>query len=288
MESQEEPRAVSRFSERYGYRPPREAIQHDWMDDRLRTGLWNALDTYFWDRVEIVLAGMMSDRYLSLQHNRETYLLCWLLWRDFFEEPIDTMRDTWGSVLPVIRDFFFSCEWFEVYDFVEFVASAYPDERRSLKFQDAVNEVLEKYCSAWRFVAGEIARVTTEVEIEAIEAVPESPARLHIGRALELFSDRDNPDYRNSVKESISAVEAAARQVTGNEKATLGDAIRVLEKSQGLHPAMAKALAKLYGYTSDQGGIRHALLEEDQVTLQEARFMLVACSAFVSFLLDAA
>ncbi|MEB7145202.1 hypothetical protein NEM79_21265, partial [Escherichia coli] len=47
------------------------------------------------------------------------------------------------------------------------------------------------------------------------------------------------------------------------------------------------AFSQLYGYTSDQGGICHALTEEDvNPTLAEAKFMLVTCSAFSNYLLS--
>jgi hypothetical protein len=70
------------------------------------------------------------------------------------------------------------------------------------------------------------------------------------------------PDYRNCVKESISAVESAARQIAG-EGAKLADALAALErKGVTLHPALKKGFLRLYGYTSDDDGIRHAILDE--------------------------
>ncbi len=53
-----------------------------------------------------------------------------------------------------------------------------------------------------------------------------------------------------------------------------------------MHPALEAAFTKLYDYTSDAKGIRHALLDEDRVTFEEAKFMLVACSAFVNYVRD--
>ncbi len=40
---------------------------------------------------------------------------------------------------------------------------------------------------------------------------------------------------------------------------------------------------KLYGYSSDEDGIRHAILEEKEIGFDEAKFMLVACSGFVNY-----
>jgi hypothetical protein len=98
------------------------------------------------------------------------------------------------------------------------------------------------------------------------------------------LSSKVNPDYRNSIKESISAVEAMARVVTGDQKATLGDALKTLETRGALHPAMKEAFSKMYGYTSNAEGIRHALVSESNVTQADARYFLVVCSAFVNLL----
>jgi hypothetical protein len=82
----------------------------------------------------------------------------------------------------------------------------------------------EKEVSAYRFVNGVIAKITDQVEIDEIDRALEStrdPVRTHLRRALELLSDRESPDYRNSIKESISAVESLVATVVG-EKGTLG------------------------------------------------------------------
>ena len=151
---------------------------------------------------------------------------------------------------------------------------------------------MEKELSAYRFIGDSIGEITNEAEISAIEAVladssPFAGINGHLQNALEKFTDRKNPDYRNSIKESISAVESMARLITGDSKATLGKAIkRLKDKGLVLHPALEDAWSKLYGYTSDAGGIRHAMLEESTIRSSDAKYMLVSCSAFVSYLLE--
>ncbi len=63
-------------------------------------------------------------------------------------------------------------------------------------------------------------------------------------------------------------------------------ALKILEENVGLHPALKKAFNNLYGYTSDAKGIRHALLEEAELYPEDAKFMLVSCSAFVNYLVS--
>jgi hypothetical protein len=94
-----------------------------------------------------------------------------------------------------------------------------------------------------------------------------------------LFSDRKSPDFRNSIKESISAVETLVKIATESDKGTLGELIKKL----GVHGALEKAFSNLYGYTSDEGGIRHSLMDEPNPAFDDAKFMLVVCSAFVNF-----
>ena len=68
--------------------------------------------------------------------------------------------------------------------------------------------------------------------------------------------------------------------------ATLSDAVKRLEDGGlTLHPAFKEALSKLYGYTSDAEGIRHALHDEPNLDHADAVFMLVMCSGFMSYLL---
>jgi len=75
--------------------------------------------------------------------------------------------------------------------------------------------------------------------------------------------------------------ESVCRLIGGGK--TLGDAPKGIRDKIDLHPALEKGFGALYGYTSDKGGIRHALLEESSVDSTDARFMLVTCSAFVNF-----
>ena len=94
-----------------------------------------------------------------------------------------------------------------------------------------------------------------------------------------------NRDSAAAIRESVHAVESVARQIDP-KASTLGPAIKSLEKQGKLHPALKDALSKLYGYTSDEQGIRHALLEKTtpKAGMNEAVFMLGACASFASYL----
>ena len=189
-----------------------------------------------------------------------------------------------------MRQYFFNAEWYQIYDLVEFISIHGPENYRS-GFISQCNDFLEKENSGYRFVDGKIIEITSSVEIDEIEnaieaSTPYYGVKQHLKTAIKLLSDRENPDYRNSIKESISAVEALCKKVTGEEKAKLGDAIKILERQGFVHSALKKAFSSLYGYTSDAEGIRHALMEESNLTNNDARFMLISCSAFINYVIS--
>jgi hypothetical protein len=53
-----------------------------------------------------------------------------------------------------------------------------------------------------------------------------------------LLSDRQKPDYRNSIKESISAVESAAKIISGDPKIDMSKVLSMLEKARKLNGAL--------------------------------------------------
>jgi hypothetical protein len=259
------------------------------MDQELRNGLWNALTQCYWENVKLGPYQMIPT--LSYHENGDLLILCRRLWLNYFKVPIDTLQDNWPEVHKTIRSYFFGCVWNEVYDIVEFVASNYPDQydRVTTGFRSYCNAILEREVSAYRFVAEKITQVTDEREIAAIEEAADTagslkPAAIHLRTALDMLADRKSPDYRNSIKESISAVEAACKVVAGDEKADLDKALKQLKKQLGLHGALEKAFSSMYGYSSDADGIRHALMDEPNLAFEDAKFMLVACAAFVNYL----
>jgi len=269
------------FSQRHGYSPLENAFQRESIDAALRTKLWNILKVTIWDRYA------PENRRYDETTKRIDYLVQ-RLWFNYFNHDLDRLPDFYGDygntgAYDVLKEYFLGCEWFEVYDLLENIAD---DQSRLIsdEAREWINGTLEEHNAAYRFVGTEIAEITDKNEIQAIEAAllsADSPVRTHLDAALRMLSDKEAPDYRNSVKESISAVEAACRLVTENTSATLGDA---LKRVQNLHPAMSRAFSQLYGYTNDASGIRHSLTDEATISYGDAKFMLVACSAFVSYL----
>jgi len=265
------------FSKRHGYTQT-DLPQREGLDEAVRTGLWNAFYANFpdideWDN--------WHDHPIAC-HSHPVHKEIFVR---FLKKAIDEYEDDCVENKRYIKAFFLNQEWNEVLDLVDFVMHA--DYKQA--FVDGCNMALAQENSAYRIVGNSVVEITSEQEVAEIEAalkIPFDSARGHLEKALALLSDRENPDYENSIKESISAVESVAREATGDSKATLGQ----LADSIDLHPAFQEGLKKLYGFTSDAGGIRHAddsskpgkYLKPNQAT---ARFMLVTCSAFVNYII---
>ncbi|MBU9224072.1 AbiJ-NTD4 domain-containing protein [Burkholderia multivorans] len=267
-----------RFSQRNGITPLPEALKPEAMPDALRNSLWNAFD--HWRK-------RVGNSQSLLQP----------LWRDFWKLPLDAMpvrhlgsgthrRTEYDRVWSYVRERYFSSQWFEVYDFLDFYART-AEKRDSLISE--VNQVLVNELAAYRVVGQQIVPVTEPIEIAAIETALADKgkfagASVHLATALAHLSDRANPDYRNSIKESISAVESVAKIISGEAKAELGTALNVIEKNGKLHGALKNAYKALYGYTSDADGIRHALMEDQHLNANDAKFFLLVCVSFVNYL----
>lgn len=273
-----------RFSQRKGLTPATKVVQRESIDDDLRASLWNLLTLFYWN-------GFLGrDEYTSRSNevsgSNLEQLMC-SLWINYFKQPIDTIERYWESCLHRLRGYFFGAQWHQVYDFIEFIAHNGNASSRD-GFIEACNKHLERENSAYRFVNGQITEITSQQEIEEIESAIQqsdsfSGVSTHLTAALALMSSKTSPDYRNSIKESISAVESLALQMAKDNSGTLGAVLRRLEISKKLHPALRNAFSSLYGYTSDANGIRHALLEEPNLSKADARFMLVCCSAFINY-----
>lgn len=264
-----------KFSERIGRAPVREAFQIEDIDDRLSTRLWNDINL------------LLDD----LEYQLRNYF-CTSIWTDFFVKNIDELPLTMSKKLyfakfqQQFKCFFYDMEWFQKYDLIEFIADL--SDGIDTGFSDCCNESLQKEMSGYSIINNKVTPIIDEIEIQSIEMAlntNSSAIQEHLDTALAHLSNRETPDYRNAIKESISAVESICKQIVRDDKDTLGKALDKIDKSHQLPEALKSALKKLYGYTSDASGIRHGLIDDDrEPTMEEARFMLITCSAFINYL----
>lgn len=268
------------FSQRYGYVVVEDVIQVGGLNAETRKAIWNCL-------------------YLTLFNNRnfsDIAVSCaksiWVHYLNCEADDIpdyDTDYSYEISLLTTFKKYIYECEWYYLFDFVEFIVK-YTSGLSKLDPGKYLNQVFKKYGVGYTIINGWVTPVSDKVEIESIQNAIDNnieSSKYHLQRALELLSDREQPDFRNSIKESISAIESLCRKITGDDKGTLGKLIKVVEEKGYIHQSMKNAFSSLYGYTSDEGGIRHSLTDAgESPTLEDARYMLVICSAFSNYLIS--
>ena len=270
------------FSEKYGYKVEK-TIQYESISDELRRRIWNLFYQF-----EIKEGGLASKRIgLALNGGQtiEEKIVdrCGLL-----INPVGKGRTAEEQLKDNILKFF---RWYEVYDFVELHLSYLNDDEKKERIKK-YNELFEQEKAGYRIVSGEIAPITNESEIRIIEQATDTAfesVNQHMQKALNFYADIKEPDYENSIKESISAVEAMCCIITGMSGAnsSLGKTIKKLkENGIHIHSSMENAFSSLYGYTSDEDGIRHGGIDFKNAPAEDAKYMLISCSAFVNYLIE--
>lgn len=269
-----------RFSDRIGATQPEIGIHLNSMPDALRTSLWNIFVQLY--------GGRETNYWREIAASVATF---------FRKTPVDELPHFDVDLRNWLKKYFFQLDWYDAYNFLEFIIEKHEGATHGAHrvtgkiLESYVNSILEREHSGYRFIAHILSPISEQAEVEAIQEalgklqdVGLDGARTHIHTALDLFSKRPNPDYRNAIKEAISAIESIAKQIGASDGDGLVPALRALDKKAPLHGALRSAFEKLYGYTSDENGIRHAILEESSVGFDEAKYMIVACSAFANYL----
>ena len=133
-------------------------------------------------------------------------------------------------------------------------------------------------------VASEHEEHSFRAALDTLQNQEANGARSHMLKAAGLVS---TGSFADSVRESIHAVESAVRSATGKRK--FQEAVNALNEQRPMHEAFRRALGNLYGYTSDEQGIRHPILEKGDanVSQRDALFMLGLCASFITFLFSA-
>lgn len=270
---------MASFSERYGYIKPSDVI----IREEITQPIMNSILNWLIDKKD-----KMNTYYVKI----EKYL-----WEYYFNRVNDDYvffgMFKYNSIIidTILSE---TKEWYEKIDLLENIIICF--ERILANNSEAydrmikkLNNEFERHNFAYRIIDGKIEEITSKEEIESIEeaiSTSDNGVKTHLKAALEFISaSNKEPDYRNSIKESISAVEAICRNLTGAND--LGKALSQLEKKGiSIQPLLKKGIENLYHFTNDKGtGIRHALIEDNySPSSEEAIFMLVTCSAFINFL----
>lgn len=96
-------------------------------------------------------------------------------------------------------------------------------------------------------------------------------------------------EYSKSIRESIHSIESMIRILTGNKNIKFSDGMRELNKKFSLHPAFGEGLIKLYGFSSDEDGVRHSSVQgTESIDEETAFYFLGSCASFITLLIHKA
>ena len=204
----------------------------------------------------------------------------------FFHQPVDEFDSSFREAADSVKAVFMKGDYLLIYGWLQHMLRLkIPD------FAKRVDQILSYCRSPYRVVAADvIAPVGSDEEANAVgHALSEmNSAGLGGGRehlkvaAAELGFGH----FADSVRESIHAVESIVRVLEPH--GDFSKALAKLEAKTNIHGALKKGFVAIYGFSSDEQGIRHPLLEKNAADVDEADalFMISACSAFISYLIS--
>jgi len=147
--------------------------------------------------------------------------------------------NVWGEAEGLV----YGCEWFHFYDFIEKLYEGISKRRsnedqetatdRGKRLETALNEFFVDEGIGWQLIEGEIVTRGTEIfesnvhgASKALESAGRLTARDEIHEALMDLSRRPEADLTGAVQHAMAALECVARNVCGDEKATLGEIVK--------------------------------------------------------------
>jgi hypothetical protein len=275
----EPPRPRLTFAQREGVEPMPTQLELKVLSPALRRQLWGIL----YKHVHAECRLNLGNYYLSVRWKSILY--------DYYIGPMNLL----GEDFPVtLREWMFDLQtpildgdYVKALGLLEWLCR-HPSIDTT--FRTDVARTLERGCAAYRLIEETIVPVASPEEANQFAETlallssdgPYAGARAHLLKAAAALTAGSAAD---SIRESIHAVEAAARTLEPSAK-TLGVALAALERRELMHGALKEGFLKLYGYTSDEKGIRHSLVDAPKSPADEtdAIFMIGACASFVSYL----
>lgn len=295
-----------RFSQRYGYEPLPEPMRLEYISDDLRREIFDATylflrgmstSSYGWiidldsECIKIILGEVQKipqikvDLYFThvvqsfenviLRGNFSDFLNC-------LEIIINRSLEFLEGIIRLKGELLIFTSESSLFDAIS-------------KLRDEIARLFDKHAAAYQLDISKspywflprVSKEQGEATQQAIETLHQGgmdSGAQHLRQAAEHMKNKQYPD---SVADSIHAVESVARTIDPNNGDSLGKALKSLENAGLLkHRALKEAFMKLYGYTSDEEGIRHALVDQSSadVGLDEAIFMFGACASFAAYL----
>ncbi|WDA11659.1 hypothetical protein [Paracoccus marcusii] len=203
--------------------------------------------------------------------------------------PSDEYDPSFDKNMTILKRIIFQGDYLKFFGFLEWLLRL---DIGHADMSQRIDHALIYAKAAYRVVDNDtIAPYASEQEAVALEAALHdirqagfSGASQHLRAAASLAT---GGKWSDSIRESVHAVEASARMLAPGTR-ELGPALSALERNEVVHAALKKGFGAIYGFSSDEQGIRHPLVDDPKARPgeEEAMFMLGACAAFISYLIN--
>lgn len=268
------------FEQAEGLEPLPTQLQPRELSQGLRAGLWNVLHSQLVGATRHIemspsVLGEPWNSILFDVHVRKNH------------QPADEFSHSPKTHIAALKRVILHGSYVEVFGLIQWILRL---RGCPFDFAKGVERVLSYYKAGYRLtedrrtlvpIASEEDAKVAQKAFAALNTNVYSGARKHLTTAAERLTAGDWP---GAIRESMQAVESVVRVLTG--EGAFSKAIAVLEERWSIHGSLKAAFGNLYGYTSDEPGIRHPLLDDPKAAVDEADalFMFGACSSFVSYL----
>jgi len=282
------------FSQRYGYEPLPAPMQLGELSQDFRREICNAFESFARE-----FNRPRSGRHFSEQ-GRQLFQAILGEFDGIPDFEVDTTDRS--TVIGRVQGLLRNKPCHHVLKFLEILlrqTCAKGHTSQSSQFANNVRRLLQKHIAAYHlsiekrargcprywFFPCDSAEHATAVS-QALKALQEGGfegATAHLRKAAQAINGGRHDD---AITASIHAVESVARMIDSEASKTLAPALKSLQR-EGLitHDALRQGFEKLYGYTCDERGLRHALDKgEAAVGTAESVFMFGACAAFAGYL----
>lgn len=275
------------WSQKNGVSPLPRQLRLDEISNEFRAIIWAAIYRDF---------NSLQKIYSRQQHgSQHTHPY----WRSFIEDyavkiehrQVDTLSNHKDDAILWLKERVYKNHYHDVLTFLQAIF-----EHRLIRqdLKTRIQIAFETARMAYRVIDFQIVPIGTEAEATNIKkAFEDASAIEQKGPASHLKNSASaltSGNWADSVRESISAVESVAKVACPEKDGdTLGPIVTQLVKDGRIkHSGLGKSLKNLYGYTSNEKGVRHALVFDDEANIDEKDAMLLfgACASFVSYLIQ--
>ena len=251
------------FSDRHGYRPA--AAQITVREDA---------------PPDLRAAIPLIARHAGMQPDAIRQVVCQVLLKQPDPSNWSPYPNVWNEVVSLVED----APWYKVYDIAE---ALYAELAARRTWESGPADDFEKRLNG--FFRGERNRLGTSRRPDHAQGLrhfcqdhtgsPATTGRDRPPTRRERNARSPEPDITGAIQHAMAALEATAREVTGQSNPTLGKLVPLLD----LPAPLDQAVHKLWGYSSDRG--RH-IREQQVVGHDEAELIVTVAGSLCAFLAE--